>query len=34
MLIRVNVVEVCDARDDDSSNADGITIKTIKLRKV
>ena len=28
MLIRVNVVQVCDARDDDSSNAaDNIKIK-------
>ena len=26
MLIRVNVVQVCDARDDDSSNAAGIKI--------
>ena len=25
MLIRVNIVEVCDARDDDSSNAAGQT---------
>ena len=23
MLIRVTAIEVCDARDDDSSNADG-----------
>jgi len=33
MLIRVNVAEECDARDDDSSNAAGIKRK-IRIQKI